>query len=219
MFGLMYKWLKKTPFGGALFLTYVRTRDRYDLPRQARDKHASEKAEETRRFFLLLQAWDSETNPWGQVGYNYAAGKVNKAGGYAGLGTHGSLSPYDMRATMAAVGPAFRERISISFFQHFVASCENRQIYQDRLGTNASKTHARAVSSIGEDIDVTHATAHPDVAPTVLAALGLPIPSSVEGRPIIAALRPEVAAAAVKLLAAEVTQQEAAAAAVVGGLR
>ena len=66
---------------------------------------------------------------------------------------------------------------------------------------------------------MTHATAHPDVAPTVLAALGLPIPSSVEGRPIIAALRPEVAAAAVKLLAAEVTQQEAAAAAVVGGLR
>ena len=32
-------------------------------------------------------AWDGATNPWGHLGFNYAAGKVNKAGGLAGLGT------------------------------------------------------------------------------------------------------------------------------------
>ena len=82
----------------------------------------------------------------------YQAGKVNLAGGHAGLGTHGSLSPADMRACLAASGPAFRS-----------------------------------------DLDVTHATAHPDVVPTVLVALGLPRPSYVEGRPIVDALRPELA--------------------------
>ena len=50
--------------------------------------------------------------------------------------------------------------------------------------------------SFRENVDVEHATGHSDVAPTVLAALGLPIPPSVEGRPILEALRPEVAAVA-----------------------
>ena len=97
-------------------------------------------------------AWDHDVNQWGQPIFNYQAGKVNLAGGHAGLGTHGSLSPADMRACLAASGPAFRS-----------------------------------------DLDVTHATAHPDVVPTVLAALGLPRPSYVEGRPIVDALRPELA--------------------------
>ena len=93
-------------------------------------------------------AWDDELNMWGQRGHNFQAGKVNLAGGSTGLGTHGSLSPADMRACLACSGPAFRT-----------------------------------------DVDVTHATAHPDVAPTVLACLGLARPSSVEGRPILEALR------------------------------
>ena len=100
-------------------------------------------------------AWDQEVNPWGQPGYTFSAGKVNLAGGMAGLGTHGSLSPADMRACLACAGPAFLA-----------------------------------------NVDVRHATGHPDVAPTVLAALGLGRPACVEGRPILAALRPAVAAAA-----------------------
>ena len=95
-------------------------------------------------------------NAEGGAGYNFSAGKVNLAGGMAGLGTHGSLSPADMRACLACSGPAFRP-----------------------------------------DVDIRHATGHPDVVPTVLAALGLGRPASVEGRPILAALRPRVAAAAV----------------------
>ena len=93
-------------------------------------------------------AWNDETNAWGQRGHNFQAGKVNLAGGLVGLGTHGSLSPADMRACLACSGPAFRT-----------------------------------------DVDVTHATAHPDVVPTVLACLGLERPASVEGRPILDALR------------------------------
>ena len=106
-------------------------------------------------------AWGSKMNQWGQAGFNFSAGKVNLAGGMAGLGTHGSLSPFDMRACLAASGPAFLS-----------------------------------------DVDVTHATGHPDVVPTVLAALGLnPRPASVQGRPILAALQPDLAAQAVAMSA------------------
>jgi len=93
-------------------------------------------------------AWDNEPNEWGQRGHNFQAGKVNLAGGSAGLGTHGSMSPADMRACLACSGPAFRV-----------------------------------------DVDITHATAHPDVLPTVLACLGVARPATVEGRPILEALR------------------------------
>lgn len=48
-----------------------------------------------------------------------------------------------------------------------------------------------------EDVDITHATAHPDVLPTIFAALGLPRPAHVEGRPILAALTASVASATV----------------------
>ena len=37
-------------------------------------------------------AWDGSLNPWGHPGFNYAAGKVNKAGGLAGLGTRESVN-------------------------------------------------------------------------------------------------------------------------------
>eukprot|EP01052_Picozoa_sp_SAG31_P033190 SAG31_NODE_3719_length_3951_cov_2.328141_2_plen_126_part_00 len=46
--------------------------------------------------------------------------------------------------------------------------------------------------SFQTDIDVWHATAHPDVVPTIFAALGLDRPPSVEGRPIVEALLPTV---------------------------
>ena len=57
---------------------------------------------------------------------------------------------------------------------------------------------------------MTHATAHPDVAPTVFAALGLPIPDGIEGRPIVEALRPEVVAALVTAVGSEAAEGRAA---------
>lgn len=72
-----------------------------------------------------------------------AAGRVYSAGGAAGRGTHGSMSPWEFRTFTVARGPAFK-----------------------------SATRIEA------------ATAHPDLTPTILQVLGLPIPSHIEGRVI-----------------------------------
>jgi arylsulfatase A-like enzyme len=51
----------------------------------------------------ISMAWDSELNEQGYPGRAYSA-----AGAVAGLGDHGSASPYEMRNTLIAGGPSFK---------------------------------------------------------------------------------------------------------------
>lgn len=89
----------------------------------------------------LSFAWSEDANEHG------AAGRVYSAGGVAGRGTHGSMSPWEFRTFTVARGPAFKTGIRLEA-----------------------------------------ATTHPDLAPTVLRVLGLPVPSHVQGRAIEAML-------------------------------
>lgn len=90
---------------------------------------------------LLSFAWKDEPNQHGTRGMIWAAG------GAAGRGTHGSMSPWEFCTYTAARGPAFRS---------------------------------------GEVLDIP--TGHPDLAPTFLRALGLPVPEHMQGRAIEEAL-------------------------------